>query len=341
MTENTDKPQRTDIFHWANGADLHKDKLEIDLFLFTKGFTVYATKYDDKLKQQLKVLFLYDMIAGVQTGAATGMAVRDLEYIDRDDNVLLRTNIDKVEHAQEVIEQIVYGEEALETFSEGDHEFRKVKGMVARFTPPKVGDEEPKSFFVVKLLAGSQVMLGASAWAFRGTSFSNFEAEAGLQITPDNQVLITGDDIFVFSESKFERLFGYSAKKYAVAEEKIREIEQHFKLKLPDGMTLTDLARDNKPLINKLQKVEPDMTTQDKLLEQSETMELELMTDDATGEIILMDAKDAGKFVDLLSDDYLTSEMTGIHYIVKGKRPLRDEGDAKDGLASLQQMAER
>lgn len=83
------------------------------------------------------------------------------------------------------------------------------------------------------------------------------------------------------------------------------------------------------------------MTTQDKLLEQSDTMELELMTDDATGEIILMDAKDAGKFIDLLSDDYLTSEMTGIHYIVKGKRPLRDDGDSKDGLASLQQMADR
>lgn len=341
MSENTDTPTPTDIFHWANGADMHKDKLEIDLFLFTKGFTVYATKYDDKLKQQLKVLFLYDMIAGVQTGAATGMAVRDLEYIDRDDNVLLRTNLDKVEHAQEVIEQIVYGEEALEVFSEGDHEFKKVKGMVARFTPPKVGDEEPKPFFAIKLLASSQVMLGASAWAFRGTAFSSFEAEAGLQVTPDNQVLIVGDDIFVFSESKFERLFGYSAKKYAVAEEKIKAIEANYKLKLPDGMTLTDLARDNKTLINKLQKVEPDMTTQDKLMEQSDTMELELMTDENSGEIILMDARDAGKFVDLLSDDYLTSEMTGIHYVVKGKRPLRDEGGKDDGLAALQQMADR
>lgn len=340
MSEKTDTPT-TDIFHWANGADMHKDKLEIDLFLFTKGFTVYATKYDDKLKQQLKVLFLYDMIAGVQTGAASGLAVRDLEYIDREDNVLLRTNLDKVEHAQEVIEQIVYGEETLEVFSENDHEFRKIKGIVARFTPPKVGDEDPEPFFVIKLLAGSQVMLGASAWAFRGTSFGSFEAEAGLQVTPDNQVMIVGEDIFVFSESKFERLFGYSAKKYAVAEEKIKAIEANYKLKLPDGMTLTDLARDNKTLINKLQKVEPDMTTQDKLMEQSDTMELELMTDDNTGEIILMDARDAGKFVDLLSDDYLTSEMTGIHYIVKGKRPLRDEGGKDDGLAALQQMAER
>lgn len=343
MTENTDttqnpQPQTTDIFHWANGADQHKDQLEIDLFLFTKGYTVYATKYDDKLKQQLKVLFLYDMVSGVQTGAASGLAVRDLDRIDRDDNVLLRTSLDKVEHAQEVIEQIVYGEEALEVFAEGDHEFKKIKGMVARFTPPsssKVGDDEPQPFFVIKLLSGSQVMMGASAWLFRGNSFANFEGEAGLRITPDNQVLIAGDDIFVFSESKFERLFGYSAKKYAIAEEKIKAINANFKLSLPDGMTLDDMVRDNKPLINKLQKVEPDMTTQDKLLEQADAMELELMTDDAAGAIILMDHKDATKFVNLLSDDYMTSDMTGIKYLVKSKKPLHDDGDKDDPLIKL------
>ena len=141
-------------------------------------------------------------------------------------------------------------------------------------------------------------------------------------------------EIFVFSESKFERLFGYSAKKFAVAEEKIKEIEKHFKLKMPDGMTLSDLARDNKTLINKLQKVDPEMTTQEKLVDQADEMELELMSDEATGEIILMDAKDATKFVDLLNDDYLTSQMTGVKYIVKSKKPLHDEGD-KDPLVAL------
>jgi hypothetical protein len=335
MTEHTNNQEPTDIFQWANATDRDKDKLEIDLYLFTKGFTVYATKYDDALKQQLKVLFLYDMIAEVQTGAATGLAVRDIEHIDRAEDVLLRADLEKVEHAQEVIEQIAFGEETLETFNENDHEIRKVKGMIARFTPPKRDGEKPLPFYVVKLLGASQVMLGSSAWMFRGSSFGQFEAEAGLKVTPDNQVLIAGEAIFAFSESKFERLFGYSAKKYAVADEKIREIEANFKIKLPDGMTLSDLARDNKPLINKLQNVDPMMTTQDKLLEQSETMELELMTDDATGEIIIMDAKDAGKFVDLLSDDYLTSEMTGIKYIARSKKPLHDDGKADDPLAKL------
>jgi hypothetical protein len=50
------------------------------------------------------------------------------------------------------------------------------------------------------------------------------------------------------------------------------------------------------------------------------------MTDDATGEIIIMDAKDAAKFVNLLNDDYVTSDMTGIKYELKGKKELRPSG---------------
>ena len=332
MTDTSNTPRTTDIFHWANAADRDKNALEVDLFLFTKGYTVYATRYDEKLKAQLKVLFLYDMISGVQTGAASGLAVRSLDHIDREDNVLLRTDLANVEHAQEVIEQIAYGEEALEVFREGDHEFKKIKGIVARFRTP--GEDEAQPFYVIKLLAGSQMMLGSSAWQFRGDSFGQFDAEVGLRVTPDNQVMIVGDDIFVFSESKFERLFGYSAKKYAVAEEKIKAINDNFKLSLPDGMTLEDMVRDNTPLINKLQNVEPSLTTQDKLIEQADEMELELMTDDAAGAIILMDSKDATKFVNLLSDDYMTSDMTGIKYLVKSKKPLDPPAD-DDPLIAL------
>ena len=63
MTETTDQPENqpepTDIFLWANQADAHKDALEIALFMFTKGYTVYATNNAKELKAQLKVLFLY------------------------------------------------------------------------------------------------------------------------------------------------------------------------------------------------------------------------------------------------------------------------------------------
>ena len=317
-TENeTQEP--TDIFLWANQADAHKEALEVDLFLFTKGYTVYATNYAKELKAQLKVLFLYDMISQVQTGAATGMHVRDFEAAAAEENVLERTTLDKVDHAQEVIEQIRYGEESLEVFREGDHEFKKVKGIVARFSRPGV---EP--FFVAKILPQSQVLKGATAWMYNGDSFQPFSADAGLRITPDNQVLIAGNDIFAFSESKFIRLFGYNAKQFAVAEEKIAEIEQSFKLKFPEGMTFDALVRDTKSLVGKLQKVNVGLVTQDQVIEQADEMGLELMTDENTGEIIIMDAKDAAKFVNLLNDDYVTSDMTGIRYELKGKKELKD-----------------
>lgn len=317
-TEN-EMQEPTDIFLWANQADAHKEALEVDLFLFTKGYTVYATNYAKELKAQLKVLFLYDMISQVQTGAATGMHVRDFEAAAAEENVLERTTLDKVDHAQEVIEQIRYGEESLEVFREGDHEFKKVKGIVARFSRPGV-----ELFFVVKILPQSQVLKGATAWMYNGDSFQPFSADAGLRITPDNQVLIAGNDIFAFSESKFIRLFGYDAKQFAVAEEKIAEIEQSFKLKFPEGMTFDALVRDTKSLVSKLQKVNVGLVTQDQVVEQADEMGLELMTDENTGEIIIMDAKDAAKFVNLLNDDYVTSDMTGIRYELKGKKELKD-----------------
>lgn len=323
-TEQTEqKPEATDIFLWANQADQFKDKLEIDLFLFTKGYTVYATNYAKELKAQLKVLFLYDMISTVQTGAATGMQVRDFEAAEAEDNVLERTSLERVEHAQEVIEQIMYGEEGLEVFNEGDHEFKKVKGIVARFSR-----EGAEPFFVVKQIPQSQVLKGATAWMYLSGSFQPFSADAGLRITPDNQVLIAGQDVFAFNESKFIRLFGYDAKKFAIAEEKIAEIEKHFKLKFPEGLTFDALVRDTKSLVTKLQKVDPTLVTQDQLLAHAEEMELELLTDDAAGAIILMDGKEAAKFVNLLNDDYVTSDLTGIRYELKGKKPLRGEAES-------------
>ncbi|QQR51262.1 hypothetical protein IPF89_00235 [Candidatus Saccharibacteria bacterium] len=178
MTTSLTTVQTTDIFLWANQADRDKDQLEIDLFLFTKGYTVYATNYAKELKAQLKVLFLYDMISTVQTGAATGMMVRDFEAAASEENVLERTTLDKVEHAQEVIEQIMYGEEGLEVFREGDHEFKKVKGIVARF------QMKERAHFCSQVAPAVTGTKGATAWMYNGDSFQPFSADAGLRITP-------------------------------------------------------------------------------------------------------------------------------------------------------------
>ena len=50
--------------------------------------------------------------------------------------------------------------------------------------------------------------------------------------------------------------------------------------------------------------------------------------------VAIMDAKDAGKFVNLLSDDYMTSDMTGIKYLIKSKKPLRDDSKKDDDVLS-------
>lgn len=100
-------------------------------------------------------------------------------------------------------------------------------------------------------------------------------------------------------------------------------------------MTFDALVRDTKSLVSKLQKVDVGMVTQEQVVNQADEMGLELMTDDATGEIIIMDAKDAAKFVNLLNDDYMTSDMTGIRYELKGKKELREASSAENAPPGL------
>lgn len=320
--------QETDIFHWANGVDAHKDELDIDLFLFTKGYTVYSTSFSKNLKAQLKVIFLYDLISTVQTGAATGMAVKEFEKSEGEDNVLEFTTLEKVEHAQEVIEQILYGEEALEIFTDGEHELRKIKGIIARF---RVKGQEP--FFVVKLLQQSQILRGVQSWTFTEKGqFKPMAESATIRVTPDNQILVIGDHIFAFNETKFVRLFGYDARTFATIDNKIADIEKHFTLKYPDGVTFAALARENATLARKLSKVDPKSVTQDALIEHSDEFDIALMTDDAARAIIIMAAKDALKFVNLLNDDYVESDMTGEKYLVGNKKLLSETGDNQTSL---------
>ena len=307
----------TDIFHWANTTDQVKNKLDIELYLFSKNYTVYSTNYAQDLKAQLGPLFVYDMINEVQTGAAMGLRVRDFEASESQENVLARTNIGNVQHAQEVMEQIVHGAENLEVFSENEHEFKRIKGVVA-----KCSGEGIEDFYVVKLLPTAQVLKGATAWQFDNGSFKQFAAEVGLRITPDNQVLVVGEDIFAFSESKFERLFGYDAKKQAVAEERVKAIEAVYKLSLPDEMTFDAMVKEKKVLVNKLQKLDTEnLVPVETLMQQADEMEIELMQDES-GAIILMDDGDARNFVNLINDDYMESPMTGFKYEVKSKRRL-------------------
>ena len=116
-----------------------------------------------------------------------------------------------------------------------------------------------------------------------------------------------------------------------IAEEKVAEIEKQFKLSFPDGLDLQSLVRERKKTINKIQKIDVRAITQDQVIDYADSMQLEIMTDDA-GAIIILDGNDLDTFVNLINEDYITSEITGRRYEVKTKKLLGDpEGEPPRG----------
>ena len=323
-TQNDEKNERTDIFQWANLTDGVKNELDVEFFLFNKNFTPFTTSFSSELNSQIKPLFVFDMINFVNMGAGTGLSVRDYELDGGNSkDVLLRTELSKVQHADTLINIIETQYSDIVEFSEGEHEFKRMKGILARFT-----DKNGKKFYVAKQIMQGQVLRGATAWEFRDGKFGAFEPEFGLKIQPDNQVLIVEDDIFIFNQGKFEKLFNYDYKKQVLADKKVLEIEQKYKLSFPDGLDLQTLVREKRKVASKLEKMENiGEISQEKVVEYADEMQLELMTDD-DGSIIIMDGNDLDMFVNLINEDYIVSEITGKRYEIKSKK-LLDEPDGE------------
>jgi len=320
-----DKKETTDIFHWANHTDGAKNDLDVEFFLFNKNYTPYTTTLGNELDTQIKPLFLFGLMNDVTMGAGTGLSVRDYELTEKEDNVLLRIDREKVGRADTLIHVIENERSDIVHFSEEEHEFKRLKGIVARFTYRN--DPKKKAFYVIKQVSQGQALQGATAWEFREGKFETFKADVGWKVPNDNQVLLVEDDIFIFNQSKFERLFNFDYKKQLLADQKVSEIEKHFRLSFPDGMDLQSLVRDRKKTVNKLQKLEVGTITQEQAIEYADSMQLELMSDD-TGAIIIMDGNDLDTFVSLINEDFMTSEITGKRYEIKSKKLLDDpEGE--------------
>ena len=324
-----DKPNEpTDIFLWANNIDGVKKELYVEFFLFNKHYTPYTTSFSSELNSQIKPLFLYDLINFVTMGAGTGLSVRDFELSENEDNVLLRTDLEKVGRAETLLHLIEHQRSDIVEFSESEHEFKRIKGILARFTDKT---KPGKVFYAIKQISQGQVLKGSTAWEFRDGKFGAFQADLGLKIAPDNQVLVIDKDIFIFNQGKFESLFNYDYKKQALADKKVEEIEKQFRLSFPEGMDLQSLVRERKKTVNKLQKIEVGDITQEQVIEYADDMQLDLMTDDK-GAIIIMDGNDLDTFVNLINEDYITSQITGRRYEVKAKRLLDDpEGEPPRG----------
>lgn len=314
--------QETDIFAWANNLVQYKDELKIDVFFFNKNFVVYKTTRAKELEKQMEPIFVDEILEYVLEGAANGLIVRGFEDAEAEENVLQRTRLKNVEKAVQVINWLKTQEHEIETFDYEEHDIKRMRGVVARIS--HTGLKKPA--YVIKAMQQSQVIRGKAGWMIRDGKLVPFDADAALRITPDNQLLILEQDMYVFSQPKLKSLFGYDAKEASIAESKVREIEENFKLSFAEGLTMQSVVKGNRSLVKKLQKVEPMSVTQKQIIDQAEEVDVNLMTDDS-GAIIIMDEKDMTTFVNLLNDDYMESPMTGLRYEIKSKRILKPPSD--------------
>ncbi len=313
--------KESDIFAWANNLYQYKDQLQIELFLINKNNVLYRTKLAEELDKQLQPLFINNILDFVLQGAGEGLVVRGFEDAEAEENVLQRTRWQNVEKLMEVMHWIRTQEEEMELFIEEEHDLKRMKAILARGTHPAL-----RPFYIIKQLPRAQILKGEGAWMAHNKTFLPMDA-ATLRIPAGNELLIIDQDLYVFNQQKLDRLFGYNAKKNSIAEQKVREITEQYKLAFADGNDMQTIVKGNKPLINKLQKVEvsPELK-QDQIMTHAEDMAVDLMQDDS-GAIIIEDAKDMMKFVNLINDDYIESPLTGERYEIKSKKVLKPDAD--------------
>lgn len=308
--------KETDIFAWANNLFQYKEELKFELFLISKNYVLYKAKVHAELEKQLQPLFVDSVLEYVLDGIESGMIVRGFEDAESEENVIQRTRVERIEPLMTVMDWVQNQEHAMEQFSE-EHGLKGFRGVLARCTAPGM----KQTFYMIKKLPTAQLLDGEGTWVAKGNNFVPIVAGV-LRIPSDNQLMVLEDDLYVFNQAKLEQLFGYNIKKQAIAEKKVKEIEENFKLSFADEMDLQTMVKGNKTLINKLQKLDATLVSQDQLLDAAEELGLNLMVDEE-GAIIILSAKDLTIFVNLLNDDYVESGMTGNRYEIKSKKPLR------------------
>ena len=322
MEKDTGEP--FDVFLWANEIDEVKNNVSAELFLFNKNYTPYKIKYSDKLTGAVKAMFMQEAISYIITEADKGLECREYERADGEEKVIYYTSLSKVGRAETLVHLIENEYKDIDYFSENEYDFKKVKGIIAKFTYP--GEEGMKTFYIAKLISASAALKGTSSWEINGESFEPFSAEIALKMPDDNQVAIVDGTIVVFNQAKFENLFQYDYKSQVIADAKAKELTDKYKLSFAEGLTLNTLLADKKPILKKVQAMEiAEEMPQDKLLEYADEMQLDLMTDD-DGSIIIMDDKDLTMFVNLLNEDYYVSPVNGKRYEIKSKKLLGEPG---------------
>jgi len=319
-----------DVFQWANEVDEIKNNVSVELFLFNKNYTPYKVRYSDKLTNAVKTVFMQEAVSYIIKEADKGLECHEYEKSDGEDKVIYRTKLKKVTRADSLLNLIENEYKDIAYFTDNEYEFKKIKGIIAKFSYPQ--DGEMKYFYIAKSIAASSALKGATSWELNGESFEPFSAEVGLKIPDDNQVAIVGEDVIIFNQTKFETLFQYDYKSQVLADEKAKELQKKYKLSFAEGLTLNALLEDRKPLLKKVQNIViEDAMSQKDLIDYADEVQLELMTDD-DGSIIIMDEKVLTMFINLLDEDYFVSPVSGQRFEVKGKKLLAaPEGEPPRG----------
>lgn len=320
----------TDVFTWANNLVQYKDELKVELFFISKNYVLYKTALSEGLKKQLEPIFIDEMLEYILEGVDKGLIVRGFEAAEAEEHVLQRTQVHKVDKLRETLGWLKTQEHEIVLFKESEHDINHMKGVLARVSHA----EMEKPFYLAKVLPKSQVMKGQTGWMLRGDKFIPFDADAALRLPTDPQLLVLDQDLYVFSQPKLKTLFGYDAKEQAIADSKIREIEEAYRLSFGEGMNIQNLVKDKKALVKKLQKLEVGKVTQEQILQQSEDLDLGVMPDDS-GAIIIMDDKDIAKFINLMNDDYMESPVTGERYEIIKKRLIKPDNDEDDPMSQI------
>lgn len=313
----------TDIFSWATNLTQHTGQLEFELYLISKKYTLYRIAADSSIKKQLGPLFINNIIEFIIQGMDTGLLVRGFEDSEDEEGVLQRTQVFKVDTAQETLNWVKTQKHEIETFVDSEHDFRRIKGILACVTTP---DNPDKPFYIAKTLPSSNAMSAQAGWMIRDGKFIEFDADAALKIPRDNQLLIIDQDIYVFNQNRLKQLFGYDAKEASIAAQKADEITTNFRLSFAENLDIQTLVAGKKSLIKKLQKIDTSAVKQDALADHAEELGIDIMTDES-GAFIIEDSKDLAKFVNLLNDDYVESNLTGERYEIIRKKPIKPSED--------------
>lgn len=327
----TDTSAAFDVFHWANEVDEIKNNVSVELFLFNKNYTPYKVRYSDQLTASVKAFFMQEATGYIIKEADKGLECREYEKADGEEKVIYRTKLSNVGRAETLVHLIEHEYRNIDDFNDHADDFRKIKGIIARFTYPG-GDAGTKCFYIAKAISPASALKGGSSWELNNEGFEPFSADVALKVPDDNQVAIIDGNVVIFNQSKFTALFQYDYKSQVIADEKAKELTDKYKLSFAEGLTLNSLLQDRKPLIKKLQALDiPDEMPQSELIDYADKMQLELMTDD-DGSIIIMDDKDLTMFVNLLSEDYYISPVNGKRYEIKSKKLLSEpEGEPPRG----------